>query len=150
MEFPKGDAGDLQFGLWMKKHLKGARNVPLMLQKAHAYEVFASKQWVRFGGWQGVSFLLALSRADRSKVIGVLGADTHHYSTIRKRALQVGVVAARKARDTRSQSEQRVHTLRMFLVKLYKKRNDLPPIPNDVKQAMTPTVLSMIPADARA
>ena len=148
-EFPRGDAGDLQFRMFVKRHLKGCSS-KTFLEKARAFLEFNERQWNRLGGWQGVSFLRSLTRKERYHVMETLhGVGPFHYTTIRVRALKLGIVAKRKGRDTRSRSEQRVAVLRKFIADLYKKHDDLPAIPNEVKLAMSPTVLSMI-SEARA
>lgn len=149
-EFPKGDAGDFQFGQWVKQHLQGARP-KILLERVRGYETFSETEWRRLGGWPGVSLLLTWKKGERAKVLAALhGPGPFHYSTIRVRALSLGIVAKRERRDTRSRSEGRVETLRSFIIRLYRDRSDLPPLPENVKKAMTKTVLSEIPADVRA
>lgn len=141
-EFPKGDAGDMQFCTWTKANLKGARPKSL-LSKVAAFAAFDEKQWRRLGGWAGITFLMGLTAPQRYRIIDTLHGDgPFHYTTLRMRGLKLGIVTKRKGRDTRARSEERVTALRMWLLKLYKKHPELPPMPADVKAAITPNILT--------
>lgn len=143
-EFPKGDAGDFQFSVWVLRHLPAARPKKL-LEKAFSVDTYGEEEFTRLGGWQSISFLMSLTKAQQKHVLSTVhGEGPFHYSTIRMRALRLGIVSPRKGRDTRSQSEDRVSILRQFILKLYKQRKDLPPLPADVRAAITPTVLSAL------
>lgn len=150
--FPKGDSGDLQFKLWIRKNLKGAVNGRVMLARAFAFDTYDAAEWVKFGGWVGIAFLEALKPVDRKRVMAALpGEGPYHHTTVRTRAMKLGIVSRRKGRDNRTNSEQRVDQLRAWIVKLYKKHGTvLPALPAEVKAALTPTVLSQIPHEARA
>lgn len=150
-EFPDGASGDLQFCRFSRKHLKGCR-ASLLNDKAKAFNEFDSKMWVKLGGWPGVQFLLGLTRVQRYRVIETLkGPGPYHYSTIRDRAIRLGITTRRTVgRPTRSRSEEKVAVLRQFILELYRKRHNLPAIPETVKTAMSPTILSLISQDMRA
>ncbi|HEU4727640.1 MAG TPA: hypothetical protein VFT22_07120 [Kofleriaceae bacterium] len=151
-EFPEGDGGDLQFRAFTKKHLGGC-NSKTFLEKAKAFSQFTANEWHRLGGWQGITFLLSLTKKQRGLVLGALhGAGPFHYTTIRTRALKLGIVSGHKqGRSTLTKSEERVMVLRQFIAALYKKRDDLPTLPAEVRWAMSPTLMSSIKlASARA
>lgn len=141
-EFPAGPSGDMQFMRFVRSNLKGTNGV-IMGRKAAAVGRFTEAQWKTLGGWGGISFLSALTGAERSKVLNALrGAGPHHYSTIRTCALKLGIVSRQKGRDTRSRAEERVQSLQRWLVNLYKTVKGLPPMPKDVEKALTAKTLA--------
>lgn len=125
-----------------------------MLHMASAHQIFSGADWVRLGGWQGISFLASLRASQRVKVIASLTKEgPHHYSTIRMRALRLGITSPRRGRDSRSRSEERVTALQGWIMRLYKSpklRAVLPPLPKSVEKAMVKSALVALAEQVRA
>lgn len=149
-EFPQGDSGILQFNRFVRANLRGTNGM-IMGRKAAAFPLFTEVDWKTLGGWPGLSFLAALRKGERDRVIASLDRKVvHHYSTIRNHALKLGIVSRRKGRDTRSQAEDRVHRLQGWIVSLYKTVKGLPPMPKDVAKALTQKTLLGLAGKANA
>lgn len=144
--FPAGMSGDLQFRNFVKKYF-GTFSSKSLLEKSKGYAEFSEQEWTRYGGWSGISFLLALSGSQRSKVTRSLteyASGPFSYASVRSAALKLGIVSKRAGRSTRSKTEERIYVLQSFLIDLYKRRKDLPPLPEEVKQALTKSVLAVV------
>lgn len=152
-EFPSDASGELQFTQFVRKNLRGTNGL-VMGRKALAFGLFKEAEWRNLGGWAGISFLTALKRSERDRVIADLPArGPHHYSTIRARALKLGIVSRQKGRDTRSQAEDRVQRLRAWILGLYsnkKIRALLPPLTKEVESALTQKTLASLAGKANA
>jgi hypothetical protein len=151
-EFPKDDSGSIQYIRFIRRNMKGT-NGGVMARKAAAFLHFSEEEWGRLGGWAGISFLSALRRAERCRVIASLsGKGPYHYSTIRAHALKLKIVSRQKGRDTRSRAEERVQKLQEWILSLYRNKSikNLPPVPRDVEEVLTRRTLVSLTGMANA
>lgn len=92
--------------------------------------------------------MLSLTAQQRSRVMQALPGTgdeaIYCYSTVLKRALQLGIVSKNKGRDTRTQAESRATVLREWIAKLYKAHKNLPEMPDKVKAAYGPSNLDTL------
>jgi len=126
--FPKGASGDIQFSTWVQQHLKvWAPTAAMLTRAAKAFVLFPDgDDWVNFGGWQSMGFLLSFSAKDRRKIAKsvrqiVEARDyTVGYTTVRNTAYALGCRQKRggPGRPNRLEVEEKLGTLREFVEQL--------------------------------
>lgn len=154
--FPKGPSGDQQFGLWVQRHLDvWAPTAAMLLRAAKSFALFPDEaDWINFGGWQSMGFLLSFSSKDRRKIASavrkIVDARDHTvgYTTVRNTAYTLGCRQNRvTGRPNRLEVEEKLGALRTYVETLIDngtiEAEDLPPA---ARSAMTQTQLSRIEA----
>jgi len=144
-EFPEGDAGDAKFHAWVKPRLRNGARADLIIDRYRAFREFEEYAWKRLGGWPGITFLMGLSLKQRYRLIDTFhGPGPFHRNTLRRRAIKLGISTKRKTRDNRAQSEARVDVLRRYIATMHKQHPELGELPEPVRKAMTPGMLSAL------
>jgi hypothetical protein len=135
-EFPDGDVGDEQYIAYVNRSIRGAQGMT-MLRMSLACKLFSEAQWGNLGGWRGIRFLSALTLKERAAVLnGLKGPGPHHYTTIRHKAYDLGIVSRLKGRNNHSKSEERAQTLQSYVVSLIT-QGIVTSLPKRVKEALT-------------
>lgn len=151
--FPNGASGDLQTRAWIAENLgvTGSTLRALMDSTRALKFLTTSSAWTKVGGHRGAKFLTSLTPSERRKVLAKVDETTDRLgrgvspSTVRNIALRMGIRSRSPlGRPTQTQTESKVETLRLFITSLYSNFEGLPEIPEDVREAMTPTLLAEI------
>ncbi len=142
---PTGPAGNVQFLAFVKRYLKHARS-DVMLAMAQSFDVFQAADWYKYGGWKSIRFLYRLTKVQRRDIMQHLkGPGPYHYAKIVKYARQLGfeVPSNGHGRPSRDVQEAKTRMITSWVLKLYKLRPDLPPMPDEVQAALSKSLAGM-------
>jgi len=154
--FPKGSSGDLQFMDWVQYFLGVWAPTAAMLKRAaQAFILFPDEaDWVNFGGWQSMSFMLSFNTKDRRRIVKASRQiiddrdKTIGYSTVRNAAYALGCRQNRVlGRPNRTEVEEKLGALRTYVQNLLDEGVlALDDLPDAAKEALTPTKLAQLEA----
>jgi hypothetical protein len=139
-EFPEGNGGDLQFKEWCLGAL-GPVNTPLLLKKATASKVLGAT-FDRLRDWKTATALMNFSRGERNKIIKTINATRSKTaiitrSTVCTTGYKLGFRSSQHGPSTSLELHQKVDRLIAWIFKLYSEYDELPVIPNEVREAMS-------------
>ena len=143
-----GASGDYQTRSWFVKNLEvGVSTARKFLTAAQAASKFNRAQWEILGGWQTVQFVMHLPPAAHKKVLA--RAETFFnrhrrpmsYGQTRDVAFELGYRSRVRGRPLRSETEEKLNTLRSWLDTLYSKFGNLTDMTEEVQTAMRGTRL---------
>jgi hypothetical protein len=139
-----GDAsGDYQSRKWLCLNLDiGVSTSRKILTAAKASEKFSRAEWEILGGWDVVQFVMHLPAAahrrllERAKAFHNLHRRPISYHRAREIAFDLGYRSKVRGRPLRSETEEKLATLRVWIDKLYIEFNNLPDLPERVQTAL--------------
>jgi len=152
--FSKGFSGDLQFMSWVQSFLHVWPPTASMLKRAaQAFVLFPDEaDWVDFGGWQSMGFLLSFTAKDRRRIAKsvreIVDARemTVGYTTVRNTAYALGCRQNRiTGRPNRLMVEEKLGALRVFVQQLVDDETiEFDDLTDAVKDALTATDLARL------
>lgn len=134
---PDGIEGDRMFMQYVKRRFKGCRS-DVMLRMAGSWTVFQERDWRRFSGWKGIHLLLALTDAQRRKLLPLMPGDGPYTAkAIRVNARKIGVEIPSLGigRPTTYERDESLTLVRGWMQELYRRHPDLEPMPPRVSAA---------------
>lgn len=128
---------------WLRDNLDiGTMTARKILTAAKASEKFSKAEWVILGGWDVVQFVMHLPGAAHQKVLK-RAKEFHNrhrrpitYHRARTIAFELGYRSRVLGRPLRSETEEKLSTLRVWVDKLYAEFGNLPDLPEKVQAAM--------------
>ena len=136
-------SGDYQSRRWFMENLNvGITAARRLVEAAKASETFTEEDWEILGGWEVVQFIMHLPSRAAPKMLREAReyftetGRAFSYHTAHKRALELDYRSTRKGRPMRSETEEKVNRLRVWLDRLYADFTNLPEMPDEVKDAM--------------
>jgi len=149
-EFPAGASGDFQFRRWVMETFDVAASTAAKLfRAARAFRRFKREEWLRLGGWPGVSLAVSLGTNDLNRLMVAVRARAIElgrnltYHNVRTIAFDLGIKSRNPGRPSHTESEQKLGFLRSWIKKLYRTYN-LPEMPEHVAKAMNMSKLQRL------
>ena len=153
-QMPAGSAGNQMFLDFLRAEKLPRCSPHVMLTKALSWEIFEEKDWKKFSGWSGISFLYNLSAPERKMVMKRCTADGSYTRTKLKEiaiSLEIELPSSGLGRPTNEKVFHGREVLAQYLLKLHKLYpHVLPPIPANVRSELTTGQRAKLPARAAA
>jgi len=141
-----GASGDYQTRSWFVKNLEiGISTARKLITAGQAAKKFTRADWEILGSWQTVQFVMHLPPTGHKKVLARAQEffNRHRrpisYAQTRTIAFDLGLRSRVHGRPLRSETEEKLNTLRSWLDDLYGKFDNLPDMTTEVQTAMRGT-----------
>lgn len=138
-----GSSGEFQTRSWFVKNLEvGISTARKLVVAGQAVTKFSKQEWEILGGWQTVQFVMHLAPAAHKKILSRAQEFFNRYrrpmsySQVRSVAFDLGFRSRIRGRPLRSETEEKLNTLRTWVDHIYRKYANLPDMPEAVQAAL--------------